>query len=379
MSDVQRLELDLPGSDLRSSMIVGRGLLAQAGDLLREEVGRQMGDRVHLMVDRGPGDVVATRHAAVLEAAVRGDGGVSLGLVQATESNKSIETIVRGWDQLAEAGVDRKGLVFGLGGGIVCDLAGYLAASWMRGIRLVLAPTTLLAMVDAGLGGKTGINRPLPGGGLGKNLVGAFWPARLVICDTDTLETLGEREFRSGLAECVKHGIIEGEETLAALDADLPGVLARDPEAMPRFVTRSASVKAEVVRRDFREGGERALLNLGHTYAHAIESRIEFGLLHGEAVSIGLVAASSASEAAGLASPGLAARVAAILRTCGLPTSLPDGGEELAASLRGAMQLDKKNSGGRLTLVLPASPGDCRIVTDPDEGIVQAGWSAVLG
>ena len=379
MSDVQRLELDLPGSDLRSSMIVGRGLLAQAGDLLREEVGRQMGDRVHLMVDRGPGDVVATRHAAVLEAAVRGDGGVSLGLVQATESNKSIETIVRGWDQLAEAGVDRKGLVFGLGGGIVCDLAGYLAASWMRGIRLVLAPTTLLAMVDAGLGGKTGINRPLPGGGLGKNLVGAFWPARLVICDTDTLETLGEREFRSGLAECVKHGIIEGEETLAALDADLPGVLARDPEAMPRFVTRSASVKAEVVRRDFREGGERALLNLGHTYAHAIESRVEFGLLHGEAVSIGLVAASSASEAAGLASPGLAARVAAILRTCGLPTSLPGGGEELAASLRGAMQLDKKNSGGRLTLVLPASPGDCRIVTDPDEGIVQAGWSAVLG
>ena len=379
MSDVQRLELDLPGSDLRSSMIVGRGLLAQAGDLLREEVGRQMGDRVHLMVDRGPGDVVATRHAAVLEAAVRGDGGVSLGLVQATESNKSIETIVRGWDQLAEAGVDRKGLVFGLGGGIVCDLAGYLAASWMRGIRLVLAPTTLLAMVDAGLGGKTGINRPLPGGGLGKNLVGAFWPARLVICDTDTLETLGEREFRSGLAECVKHGIIEGEETLAALAADLPEVLARDPEAMPRFVTRSASVKAEVVRRDFREGGERALLNLGHTYAHAIESRVEFGLLHGEAVSIGLVAASSASEAAGLASPGLTARVTAILRTCGLPTSLPEGGEELASSLRGAMQLDKKNSGGRLTLVLPASPGDCRIVTDPDEGIVQAGWSAVLG
>ena len=379
MSDVQRLELDLPGSDLRSSMIVGRGLLAQAGDLLREEVGRQMGDRVHLMVDRGPGDVVATRHAAVLEAAVRGDGGVSLGLVQATESNKSIETIVRGWDQLAEAGVDRKGLVFGLGGGIVCDLAGYLAASWMRGIRLVLAPTTLLAMVDAGLGGKTGINRPLPGGGLGKNLVGAFWPARLVICDTDTLETLGEREFRSGLAECVKHGIIEGEETLAALDADLPEVLARDPEAMPRFVTRSASVKAEVVRRDFREGGERALLNLGHTYAHAIESRVEFGLLHGEAVSIGLVAASSASEAAGLASPGLTARVTAILRTCGLPTSLPEGGEELASSLRGAMQLDKKNSGGRLTLVLPASPGDCRIVTDPDEGIVQAGWSAILG
>ena len=379
MSDLERLELELPGTDLRSSMIVGRGLLAQAGDLLREEVGRQVGDRVHLVVDRGPGDVVATRHAAVLEAAVRGDGGVSLGLVEATESNKSIETILQGWDQLALAGLDRKGLVLGIGGGIVCDLAGYLAASWMRGIRLALAPTTLLAMVDAGLGGKTGINRPLPGGGLGKNLVGAFWPARLVICDTDTLETLGEREFRSGLAECVKHGIIEGEEALAALEADLPDVLSRDPEAMPRFVARSASVKAEVVRRDFREGGERALLNLGHTYAHAIESRVEFGLLHGEAVSIGLVAAATAGEAAGLASPGLADRVGAILRTCGLPTSIRTEGEDLAASLRRAMQLDKKNSGGRLKLILPASPGDCRMVSDPEEAIVQAGWSAVLG
>ena len=304
MSDHQRLELDLPGTDQRSTMIVGRGLLSQAGDLVREEAGRASGDRVHLVVDRGPGDVVATRHAAVLEAALRGDGGVSLGLVEASESNKSIETIVQGWDQLAGAGVDRKGLVVGIGGGIVCDLAGYLASSWMRGVRLALVPTTLLSMVDAGLGGKTGINRPLPGGGLGKNLVGAFWPARLVVCDTDTLETLGEREFRAGLAECVKHGLIEGEETLAALDADLPGVLGRDPEVMPRFVARSASVKAEVVRRDFREGGERALLNLGHTYAHAIESRSELGLLHGEAVSIGLVAAASASEAAGLASSG---------------------------------------------------------------------------
>ncbi|MBC04621.1 MAG: 3-dehydroquinate synthase [Phycisphaerae bacterium] len=377
MSDHQRLELDLPGTDQRSTMIVGRGLLSQAGDLVREEAGRASGDRVHLVVDRGPGDVVATRHAAVLEAALRGDGGVSLGLVEASESNKSIETIVQGWDRLADAGVDRKGLVVGIGGGIVCDLAGYLASSWMRGVRLALVPTTLLSMVDAGLGGKTGINRPLPGGGLGKNLVGAFWPARLVVCDTDTLETLGEREFRAGLAECVKHGLIEGEETLAALDADLPGVLGRDPEVMPRFVARSASVKAEVVRRDFREGGERALLNLGHTYAHAIESRSELGLLHGEAVSIGLVAAASASEAAGLASPGLAARVSRILQGCGLPVSIPGGGGGLVADLRGAMQLDKKNSGGRLTLVLPVSPGDCRIVPDPEEGVVMAGWSAV--
>ena len=382
MSNAERLELDLPGTPFRSSMIVGRGLLSQAGDLLREEGGRSRGERVHLMVDRGPGDVVATRHGAVLEAALRGDGGVSLGMVDATESNKSIDTIVRGWDQLAGAGLDRRGWVVGLGGGILCDLAGYLASSWMRGVRLALAPTTLLAMVDAGLGGKTGINRPLPGGGLGKNLVGAFWPARLVLCDTDTLETLGEREFRAGLAECVKHGLIAGEETLAALDTELPGVLARDPEAMPAFVARCAAVKADVVRRDFREGGERALLNLGHTYAHAIESRVEFGLLHGEAVSIGLVAAASASEAAGLAAPGLAARTRGLLRACGLPTSLPRdhaGGTGLVTSLREAMQLDKKNAGGRLTLVLPVSVGDCRILAGPEEAVVEAGWQAVIG
>lgn len=382
MSDVQRLELDLPGTPFRSSMIVGRGLLPQAGDLLREEAGRSIGDRIHLLVDRGPGDVVSTRHGAVIEAAIRGDGGVSVGLVEATETNKSIETVSRGWDQLAEAGVDRKGMVVGLGGGIVCDLAGYLASSWMRGIGLALAPTTLLAMVDAGLGGKTGINRPLPGGGLGKNLVGAFWPARLVICDTDTLETLGEREFRSGLAECVKHALIEGEEALSALAADLPAVLARDPEAMPGFVARSAAVKADVVRRDFREGGERALLNLGHTYAHAIESKVEFGLLHGEAVSIGLVSAASASEAAGLAAPGLVTRIKAVLQACGLPIALAAEASDragLIATLRQSMQLDKKNSGGRLRLVLPASPGDCRVVGGPEESVVEAGWQAIIG
>lgn len=382
MTDVSRLELDLSPAGHRSVMLVGRGLLAQAGDLVAEEAGRKPGERVHLVVDRGPGDVVATHHAAVVEAALRGGGPVSMGMVTATESNKSLGTVEQGWTDLAEAGVDRRGIVVGIGGGIVCDLAGFVAAGWMRGIGLVLVPTTLLSMVDAGLGGKTGVNRPLPGGGLGKNLVGAFWPARLVLCDTETLETLGEREYRAGLAECVKHGIIEGEETLAALEADLPGVLGRDPEALPRFVARSASVKAAVVERDFREGGERALLNLGHTYAHAIESRTEFGLLHGEAVSIGLVAATTAAVSLGMADSGLVARIRRMLAGCGLPTRLPgriSDSKSLLEALRGAMQLDKKSSGGRLRLVLPVTPGDCRVVADPAESAVMDGWRAVLG
>ncbi|MAC18127.1 MAG: 3-dehydroquinate synthase [Phycisphaerae bacterium] len=382
MTDVSRLELDLSPAGHRSVMLVGRGLLAQAGDLVEAEAGRAAGDRIHLVIDRGPNDVVSTHHGAVVEASLRGGGPVSIGLVTATESNKSLATVERGWSDLAEAGVDRRGIVVGIGGGIVCDLAGFVAAGWMRGIGLVLVPTTLLSMVDAGLGGKTGVNRPLPGGGLGKNLVGAFWPARLVLCDTDTLETLGPREYRAGLAECVKHGIIEGEETLAALEADLPGVLGRDPEVLPRFVARSASVKAAVVHRDFREGGERALLNLGHTYAHAIESRTEFGLLHGEAVSIGLIAAATAAASIGLSSPGLADRISRLLARCGLPTRLPgpiSEPESLLKALRGAMQLDKKSSGGRLRLVLPAAPGDCRVIEDPDESAVMNGWRAVLG
>ncbi len=376
-----RLELDLAPAACRSTMLVGRGLLAQVGDLVAAELEQRGGERIHLMVDRGPGDVIATRHAAVVEASVRGGGPVSIGTFQATESNKSLDTVAQGWSDLARAGLDRRGIVIGIGGGIACDVAGFVAAGWMRGIRLVLVPTTLLAMVDAGLGGKTGVNRPLPDGGLGKNLVGAFWPAELVICDTDVLDTLGEREYRAGLAECVKHGVIEGEETLKALEADLPGVIGRDPEALPRFVARSAAVKAEVVRRDFQEGGERALLNLGHTYAHAIESREEFELLHGEAVSIGLIAAATASASLGLGDPALVGRLEAILRRCGLPTALPRvpaASEAGLATLRSAMQLDKKAAGGRLRLVLPVSSGGCRVVADPDEAAVLAGWRAVL-
>ena len=354
-----RLELDLAPAACRSAMLVGRGLLAQVGDLVAAELEQRGGERIHLMVDRGPGDVIATRHAAVVEASVRGGGPVSIGTFQATESNKSLDTVAQGWSDLARAGLDRRGIVIGIGGGIACDVAG----------------------VDAGLGGKTGVNRPLPDGGLGKNLVGAFWPAELVICDTDVLDTLGEREYRAGLAECVKHGVIEGEETLKALEADLPGVIGRDPEALPRFVARSAAVKAEVVRRDFQEGGERALLNLGHTYAHAIESREEFALLHGEAVSIGLIAAATASASLGLGDPALVGRLEAILRRCGLPTSLPRvpaASEAGLAALRSAMQLDKKAAGGRLRLVLPVSSGGCRVVADPDEAAVLAGWRAVL-
>ncbi len=361
-------------------MLVGQGLLAQAGDLLAAEGARRDGAKVHLVVDRGSGDAVAIHHAPVLEAAVRGDCSVSMTTLPATERDKAMLGVERVWDDLMAAGVDRRGLLVAIGGGIVCDLAGFAAASWMRGIELVLVPTTLLSMVDASLGGKTGVNRPRSDGTLLKNMVGAFWPARLVIADTDTLATLGDREYRAGLAECLKHGLIEGEETLAALAADLPGVVARDPEVLPRFVARSVGVKAGIVARDFRESGDRALLNLGHTFAHAIESRAGWGLLHGEAVGIGLVAAAAASVQAGMADASLVDRVRGLVAGAGLPTRLPSeaGEASVQAALRAAMQLDKKVDAGRLRLVLLRGPGAVEVSVVADPAVVDAGWSAIM-
>jgi 3-dehydroquinate synthase len=377
VTDVHRLDLELEGR--RTTMLVGAGLLAQAGDLLDAEGVRSGQAKIHLVVDRGVGDAVSIHHAPVLEAAMRGVHAVGMTTLDATEIAKAMPGVERVWDDLMAAGVDRRGLLVAIGGGIVCDLAGFAAASWMRGIDLVLVPTTLLSMVDASLGGKTGVNRPRPDGTLLKNMVGAFWPARLVIADTDTLATLGDREFRAGLAECLKHGLIEGEETLAALAADLPGVVARDPDVLPRFVARSVGVKAAIVARDFRESGDRALLNLGHTFAHAIESRAEWGLLHGEAVGIGLVAAAAASVQAGMAESALVDRVRGLVVGAGLPVHLPavsaDG--EVQAGLRAAMRLDKKVDAGRLRLVLLRGPGEVEVSVVADPAVVDAGWSAI--
>lgn len=360
-------------------MLIGPGLLAQAGDLLAAEGLAVPGAVRHLVVDRGVADAVLLHHAPVLEAALRSTGPVGVTRLVATETDKSMAGVEQVWNDLMAAGVDRTGTLVAIGGGIVCDLAGFAAATWMRGVSLVLAPTTLLSMVDASLGGKTGVNRPRANGGLAKNLVGGFWPARVVVADTDTLETLGEREFRSGLAECIKHGLIEGEETLAALAADLPSVVARDADALPRFVARSVAVKAGIVARDFREAGERATLNLGHTFGHAIESRAAFGLLHGEAVGIGLVAAAAASVAEGLAEPGIVDRVRSLVSGCGLPVRLPAEAADpaVAADLRAAMRLDKKVDAGRLRLVLLEKPGKVQVVAVADPAVVEAGWDAV--
>lgn len=363
----------------RTTILIGRGLIGRGHELLVTDAGLVPDQRIYLAIDAGPERIVADRHGRLLEAALEAQGGVARGIFEAAESAKSMETVERIWDDLLQVGMDRRGLLVAIGGGIVCDVAGFAASGWMRGIDLVLAPTTLLCMVDAAIGGKTGVNRPLANGGLGKNLVGAFWPAKLVICDCDVLATLGPREFRAGLAECLKHALIDGEESLVAFERDLPSVLERNPETLPDFVARSAGVKVSIVQRDPRESGDRALLNLGHTYAHALESQVDLELLHGEAVALGLVAACRAASAAGLLSGReLENRVTGLLDRCGLPTCIPAGGSADLGALREVMRLDKKSLGGQIRLVLPRAVGQIEVVDGLADEVVDAGWAAIL-
>ncbi len=362
-----------------TTVLVGRGLLPRAGDLITGAIGRETDIRAFVGVDPGPGGVVEATHLPSLIGGLEGVGDVVTSTVEVSEPAKSMPGVEALWDRMLEAGVDRRSVVVALGGGIACDVVGFAASGWMRGVDLVLCPTTLLGMVDAAIGGKTGVNRRLPSGGLGKNLVGAFWPARLVICDCDVLRTLGDREFRSGLAECVKHAIIDGPDALSSLERELPGVLERDPDVLARFIDRSAGVKIGIVERDPREAGDRAFLNLGHTYAHALESRTELGLAHGEAVAIGLVAACRAAVAAGLQSgSAMEDRIRALLAEAGLPTAVRGIGAADLDGLTAAMRVDKKASHGRIRLVLPRDIGDVVVVDDPGDSVVRAGWAAVI-
>lgn len=261
---------------------------------------------------------------------------------------------------LAEAGAQRDACVFALGGGVIGDLAGLAAALWMRGIDLVQVPTTLLAMVDSSVGGKTAINLAQ-----GKNLVGAFWQPKAVIADLDTLATLPEREYRAGLAEVVKYGAIRDAEFFHWLEHQAEALLDRDPLALTEAVLRSCRHKAEVVARDEREEGERALLNFGHTFGHALEAEAQYGvLLHGEAVAIGMVAAARSSATLGLANEQDGERLSALLTRLGLPTRIPADLD--AERLLARMQLDKKARAGALRLVLWRGIGRAELqVVDP--------------
>lgn len=268
----------------------------------------------------------------------------------AGERSKTRDTWARLSDSLMERGLGRDGALIALGGGVTGDLVGFVAATYMRGIPYLQVPTTLLAMVDASVGGKTGVDTPQ-----GKNLVGAFHPPAAVIADPRTLASLPDRDYRAGLVEAVKHGLIADRAYFEWMETNAASISSRQLDPLTRLIRRSVEIKAEVVSGDERESGRRAILNAGHTVAHALEQVSGYALPHGEAVALGLVAECELAEQLGLASVGLRGRVAALLTRLGLPERLPSGLEP-SALLR-SMAADKKNRSGQIHFALPAQLG----------------------
>jgi 3-dehydroquinate synthase len=319
------------------------------GERLLKRIGKdcealRLGERCAIITDRK----VAPRYAERVMRRLEDAGFTpSLITVPAGESAKSLQTVQACYDRLAAQRLERKSFIVALGGGVVGDLAGFVAATYLRGLAFVQVPTTLLAQVDSSVGGKVGINLKA-----GKNLVGAFHQPRLVLCDLDTLESLPEREFRAGLAEVIKYGIIYDAALFERIEGDLDRLLRREPKTLADVIARCCEIKAEVVSQDETESGLRAILNFGHTVGHALEAVSQFGrYLHGEAIAIGQVAAAKLSATlCGFPRDELA-RIIQLFEQVGLPTAAkltPPQQKKLWA----AMRLDKKVSGGDIKFVL---------------------------
>ena len=285
------------------------------------------------------------------------------------EASKTRDQWARLTDALLAQGYGRDSGIVALGGGVAGDLAGFVAATYMRGLPYLQVPTSLLAMLDASVGGKTGVDTPE-----GKNLIGAFHPPAAVVADPRALATLAERDYRGGMAEAVKHGLIADAEYFTWMEREADVLLRRDEAALTWLVRRSVEIKADVVSGDEREAGRRAILNAGHTVAHALEHATAYELPHGEAVALGLVAECTLAEALGVAPAGLAARVGALLRRLGLPVRLtqPHDAERLVR----IMGSDKKNRGARVRFALPSGLGEM----DPGERWTrEAPEAAIVG
>ena len=303
-----------------------------------------------------------------LERVTRGLAGLQCSsfLLDDGEAHKSFANVGLALDALATLGATRDACVIALGGGVVGDLAGFTAACWMRGIDFIQMPTTLLAMVDSSVGGKTGVNLPA-----GKNLAGAFHQPRAVVADIGTLDSLPDREYRAGIAEIIKGAAIGDTAFFAWLEQHAKGLSARDETALVHAIATKVRYKAGVVARDETEQGERALLNLGHTFGHALETAGRYTtLLHGEGVAVGMLLAARLSERLGMSAPADTLRLEQLLKEVGLPTIAPPGTDP--EQLLALMRLDKKNTAGTLRLILWRGIGRAEIVSGVNEADVLA-------
>jgi shikimate kinase/3-dehydroquinate synthase len=317
---------------------IGPGLLDDAALVVRYVNGRQ----VAIVTNTTVAPLYLEKIAAPLRAAGR---DVLEIILPDGEQYKNWESLMLVFDAMLSHKCDRQTTVVALGGGVIGDMAGFAAASYMRGVPFVQVPTTLLAQVDSSVGGKTGLNHPL-----GKNMIGAFYQPRAVLADTSTLATLPARELAAGLAEVIKHGAILDAAFFDWLEQNMAKLVARDPAALAHAIARSCEIKADVVRRDEREGGLRAVLNFGHTFGHAIEAGLGYGnWLHGEAVGCGMVMAADLSQRLGQVDAATAARVKALVAAAGLPVAAPDLGTARWLEL---MKVDKKNEDGAIRFIL---------------------------
>ena len=342
-------------------IVIGAGALQQLGEQVRA-AGIKAGTKVLVVTN----PVVEQQYGATALSSLKAAGFEASSLViEAGEDQKTPATVALIHDAAFERRLERGSLIVALGGGVVGDMAGFAAASWLRGIAVVQVPTTLLAMVDAAIGGKTGVNHPG-----GKNLIGAFHQPRLVLIDPATLATLPEREFRAGMAEVIKYGVIGDAELFADLEAaagrdataGLASLSAVGPALLQTLLERSAAAKARVVAADEREGGLRAILNYGHTLGHVVEALCGYGTwLHGEAVAIGMVAAGELSLELGLWGASEQRRQRAVIAAAGLPQQWPalDPGAVLQC-----LQGDKKVRDGKVRFVLPTGLGSVQIRDD---------------
>ena len=358
---MQTVTLDLASAPHQYRVVIAAGLLDQLGSLMREVA---PADRAALILDVN----LANQFGPVITNSVQAAG--YNGVVHTRTFDEQRKTLITAGDLynvLVKHKLERTSPVVAIGGGVTGDTVGFVASTYLRGLPFIQVPTTLLSMVDASVGGKVGVNLPQ-----GKNLVGAFHQPALVVIDTNTLETLPRRELRSGLAECVKHAVIRRPERFDWLEEHAEAILNLEPQTLVELVHWNVEVKAKVVMADEREKGERAHLNLGHTFGHAFEAVAGYGrFAHGEAVALGMVAAARVAVAAGLCDPDLPPRLGNLLAKLGLPThatDLPANGPILEA-----MSRDKKVSGGHVRLVLPTRLGEVIMRNDvPEDLLVDA-------
>jgi 3-dehydroquinate synthase len=336
---------------------IGRGLL-DLGRLIASHLPQQ---RAAIVTNTTVAPLYLDRLTAALEA----EGVACLPIVLPDgEAYKNWETLNLVFDALLTARAERKTTLVALGGGVIGDIAGFAAACYQRGVPFVQAPTTLLSQVDSSVGGKTGINHPL-----GKNMIGAFYQPQVVVADTDTLDTLPDRELSAGLAEVIKYGVIGDPALFAWLEAHMDALIARDKDALACAIFESCRNKAEVVAADEKEAGRRALLNFGHTFGHAIEAGMGYGnWLHGEAVAAGMVMAARASRRMGLIGTEDVERLTALLVRAGLPVDAPDLG---VASYMNAMGVDKKVEAGRIRFVLLRRLGEAFLSADVPSEVLE--------